>query len=92
MPIHICGHIIDWVVVRPDDDIQIKSTFTDSIELDHSYTKSYFNVSVPMPYALYRIVRKMANIYFPSSIAVLSRASEYFCVEKANQYSEFCAL
>ena len=20
-PIHMCGHIIDWVVVRPDDDI-----------------------------------------------------------------------
>ena len=27
--IHRCGHIIDWVIVRPDDDIHKKSTVTD---------------------------------------------------------------
>ena len=32
-PTHRCGHIIDWVVVRPDDDIQ--STVTDSLDSDH---------------------------------------------------------
>ena len=45
-PTHRCGHIIDWVVVRPDDDIHRKSTVSDSLESDHYCTKSYFNVSV----------------------------------------------
>ena len=43
-PTHRCGHIIDWVIVRPDDDIHRKSTVTDSLESDHYCTKSYFNI------------------------------------------------
>ena len=39
-PTHMCGHIIDWVIVRPDDDIHKKSTVTDSLESDHYCTKS----------------------------------------------------
>ena len=31
-PTHMCGHIIDWVVFRPDDDIHTKSTATESPE------------------------------------------------------------
>ena len=34
-PTHRCGHIIDWVVARPDDDIHKKSTVTNSLESDH---------------------------------------------------------
>ena len=45
-PTHRCCHIINWVIVRPDDDIYKKSTVTDSLDLDHYCTKSYFNVSV----------------------------------------------
>ena len=45
-PTHRCDHIIDLVIVLPDDDIHKKSTVTDSLELDHYCTKSYFNVSV----------------------------------------------
>ena len=30
-PTHRCGHIIDWVIVRPDDDMHRKSTVTDSL-------------------------------------------------------------
>ena len=45
-PTHSCGHIIDWVIVRPDDDIHRKSTVTDSLESDHYCTKSYINISV----------------------------------------------
>ena len=37
-PTHWCGHIIDWVIVRPDDDIHRKFTVTDSLESDHYYT------------------------------------------------------
>ena len=51
---HKCGHIIDWVVVGPDDDIQKKSTLTDSLESDHYCIKSYFNVSVSKSSTLYR--------------------------------------
>ena len=39
-PTHRCGHIIDWVIVRPVDDIHRKSTVTDSLESDHYCTKS----------------------------------------------------
>ena len=59
---HMCGHIINCIVVRPDDDIHRKYTATVSHESDHYCIKSYFNVSVTKPSNLYRSVRKMANI------------------------------
>ena len=39
-PTHKCCHFIDWVDVRPDDDIHKKSTLTDSLESDHYCIKS----------------------------------------------------
>ena len=83
---HRCGHIIDWVIVRPDDDINKKSTVTDSLESDHYCTKSYFNVSVSKPSTLFRTV---GNIDRPSFIAELSSVSEFSSVEKANQFCDF---
>ena len=88
-PTHRCDHIIDWVVVRPDDDIHRKSTDTDSLESDHYCIKSYFNVPVSKPSTLYRTVRKMANIEHPSFIAEHSSVSEFSSVEKANQFYDF---
>ena len=85
-PTHRCGHIIDWVIVRPDDDIHRKSTVTDSLESDHYCTKSYFNISVSRPSTLYRTVR---NIDRPSFIAELSSVSEFSSVENANQFCDF---
>ena len=70
-PTHRCGHIIYWVIVRPDDDIHKKSTVTDSLESDHYCTKSYFNVSVTKPSTLCRTVRNMVNIDRPSFNAEL---------------------
>ena len=32
---YMCGQFIDWVVVRPDDDINKESTVTESLESDH---------------------------------------------------------
>ena len=61
-PTHMCDHIIDLVAVRPDDDIHKKSTVIDSLASDHYCIKSYFNVSVSKPSAIYRNVRNMANI------------------------------
>ena len=81
---HRCGHIIDWVIVRPDDDIHKKSTVTDSLESDHYCTKSYFNVSVSRPSTLNRTVRNMANVDRPSFNAELFSVSELSSVEKAN--------
>ena len=89
-PNHRYGHIIDWVIVRLDDDIHKKSTVPVSLESDHYCTMSYFNVSVSKPSALYRTVRNMANIDRPSFNAELSSVSEFSSVEKANQFCDFC--
>ena len=88
-PTHRCDHIIDWVFVRPDDDIHKKSTVTDSLESDHYCTKSYFNVSVSRPSTSCRTVRNIANIDRPSFIAELSSVSEFSSVEKENQFCDF---
>ena len=88
-PNHRCGHIIDWVIVRPDDDIHKKSTATDSLESDHYCTKSYFNVSASKPSTLYRTVRNITIIDRPSFIAELSSVSEFSSVENANQFCDF---
>ena len=88
-PTHRCGHINDWVIVRPDDDIHRKSTVADSLESDHYCTKSYFNVSVYKPSTQYRTVRNIANIDRPSLIAELSCASEILSVDKASQFCDF---
>ena len=86
---HRCGHIIDWVIVRSDDDIHKKSTITDSLESDHYCTKSYFNISVSKPSTLYRTVRNIANIDRSSFIAELSSVLVFSSVEKKNQFCEF---
>ena len=88
-PTHRCGHIIDWVIVRPDDNIHKKSTVTDSLESDHYCTKSDFNVSISKPSTLYRTDRNIANIDRKSFIAELSSVSEFSSVEKANQFCDF---
>ena len=88
-PTHRCGHIIDWVIVRPDDDKHKKSTVIDSHESDHYCTKSYINVSVSKPSTFYRTVRNIANIDHPSFIAELSSVSEFSSVENANQFCDF---
>ena len=61
-PTHRCGHIIDRVIVQPDDDIHIKSIFTDSLESDHYCTKSYINVLVSKPSTLHRTARKLLTL------------------------------
>ena len=85
---HRCGHIIDWVIVRPNDGFYEKSTVTDSLESDHYCTKSYFNVSVSKPSTLCRSVWNMANVDHPSFNAELSTVSEFSSVEKANQFCD----
>ena len=67
-----CGHIIDWVDVRLDDDIHKKSTVADTLESDHYCIKSCFKVSVSKPSIIYKTVWNIANIDRPSFIAELS--------------------
>ena len=76
-PTHMCGNIMGWIVVRPDDDIHEKSTVADTLEIDHYCIKSNFNVSVPKPTTIYRTVRNIANIDRPSFIAETSSVSEF---------------
>ena len=87
--IHRCRHIIDWVVVRPDDGIHIEYTVSVSLESDHYCIKFYINVSVFRPSAIYRTVMIMANIDHPSFSAVHSSVSGFPIVVKANQYCDF---
>ena len=77
--------MIDWGVVRPDDNIHKKYTATDLIASDHYYIKSYFNVSVSRPSVSYSAVRNMANNDCPSFIVDVSSVSELSCVEKVYQ-------
>ena len=87
-PSHGYSHIIDWVIVLPDDDNHKKSSATDSLESDHYCTKSYFNASVSKPSTLCKTVKNIANIDRPSFIAELTSVSEFSSVEKANQFCD----
>ena len=70
-----CGHIIDWVIVRPDDDIHKKSTVTDLLDSDHYCIKSYFNVSASTPSSINRTAKNIANIDLLSFTVELSSVS-----------------
>ena len=76
-PTQKCGHIIDSVVVRPDDYIHGKSTVADSLESDHCYIKSYINAIVYMPSTICRTAKNMTNIDRPLLIAELSSVSKF---------------
>ena len=72
MHTHMCGHIIDWIDLRPEDDIHEKSTVTESLESDHYCIKSFFHVSTN-----YTTVRNMANTDRLSYTAELSNVSVF---------------
>ena len=91
-PTHRCGHIIDWVIVRPDDDIHRKSTVTDSLESDHYCTKSYFNISVSKPSTIYRTVRNIANIDRPSFLLNFPLFQSFHLLKMQTSSVTFCAL
>ena len=88
---HRCGNIIDWAVVRPDNDIHRKSTVADSLESDHYCNKFYFDVSVPKLSTTNRIAWNITNIDRASINADLSSVTELSSVENANQCRVFFA-
>ena len=75
-----------FLVVRPDDDTNKKSTVTDSLDSDHYCTKSNFNISVSKPSTLNRTIWNIAKIDSPSFIAELSGVLEFSSVENANHF------
>ena len=81
-PTHRCGHIIDWVIVRPDDDIHKKYTVTDSLESDHYCTKSYFNVSVSKPSTFISV--ENANQFCDFLRTVIDKHETSFSAESYN--------
>ena len=91
-PTHRCGHIIDWVIVRPDDDIHRKATVTDSLESDHYCTKSYFNVSVSKPSTLYRTVRNIAKIDAHHLLLNIPVFQSFHLLKMQTSSVTFCAL
>ena len=84
---HRCDHIIDWVVVRPDDDIHEKYIATDSLESDHYCTESYFNISVSKPSTSYRTVRKTAIAHPHHSLQLMHHtSSQLTCTQLGNTW------
>ena len=77
-PTHKCDHIIDWVAVRPDDDIHknilLQTHLNQTIIAINPTTES-----VSKPSTVYSTVRNKTNIDRPSFIAKLSSASVFIC-------------
>ena len=88
-PTRRCGHIIDRVVVRPDDDIHQKTTVTDSLESDHYCTKSYFNVSVSKPSTLHRTARNLLTL---TAHHLFLNFRVFPSVKRQTSYVTLCAL
>ena len=89
MPIYRCGHTINWVVIRPDDNVHknlLIQTHLNQTIIALSRTSTF------LPSTTYRIARNMANIYRQSFTAELSSVSEFSSAEKANQFCVSCAL
>ena len=85
-PTHRCGHIIDWVVARPDDDIHKNLLLQTHLKKTYYCIKSYFNVSVYKPSTLYKAVTDMANIDRRIRIVGLSDVSECSSLEMAKHF------
>ena len=85
-PTHMCSHIIDCVVVQPDNDIHKKVL----LQTHLNQTIIALNpISTFQPSTLCRTVWNMDNIDRPSFIAELSRVSQFSSVENVNQYYDF---
>ena len=59
---HRRGHILDCVIIRPNDHVHLSSEVTDSLESDHLCVISCFDVSVARSCPVYRYVRNIRGI------------------------------
>ena len=86
---HKKGHILDWIVIRPDDDVHTGSTVSDALESDHQCIFSHFNVTVAKPLPVYRTVRNVRAVgrsVFAGDLTAGLAASPSPSAEHADQY------
>ena len=75
---HRRGHILDCVIIRPNDQVHLSSEVTDSLESDHLCVISCFDVSVARSCPVYRYVRNIRGIDRSAFVADLE--TELVCI------------
>ena len=61
-PTHRQGHIIDWVIERPDDGVLKSTVVSDALESDHKCVITRFDVNISPPPPVFRHVRNLRAI------------------------------
>ena len=59
---HRQGHVLDWVIVRPDEGIHQSLQVSDGLESDHRCVLVQFDVSVSRPPPVHLLVRNIRGI------------------------------
>ena len=62
VPTHKQGHILDWIVYRPDDNILLSSTVTNKLTSDHLAILCNLDLTVPEPITEQRLRRNINSI------------------------------
>ena len=62
VPTHKQGHILDWIVYRPDDNILLSSTVTKNRTSDHLAILCNLDLTVPEPTTEQRLRRNINSI------------------------------
>ena len=87
-PTHWCGHIIDWVIVWPDDDIHKNLLLQTHLNLTISAlnpTSMFQSLNLPPYTGLFGTLLTLTA----NHLLLNFRVSEFWSVEKANQLCEF---
>ena len=61
-PTHKQGHILDWIVYQPDDNILLSSTVTNKLTSDHMAILCNLDLTVPEPTTEQRLRRNINSI------------------------------
>ena len=91
-PTHMCGHIIDWVIVRPGDDIHKESTVTDSLESVHYCTKSYYYGSVSKPSTYTGLLGTWLTLTAHHSLLIFPVFQSFHLLKRQASSVTICAL
>ena len=62
VPTHKHGHILDWIVYRPDDNILLSSTVTSKLTSDHLAILCKLDLTIPEPTNEKRLRRNINSI------------------------------
>lgn len=87
-PTHRCDHILDWIIVRKDDNI-LKSVCPDhTLPSDHCCVLSHLAVSVPPPRPVYVVASNISAIditRFKSDLQALLCSSPFLTADQLDQ-------